>query len=228
VIRIGSVIDVAGRDVSDAPQRGGDGWVADGIEHNGARRGFARAGELGEPRRLRRAERLRRLGRSRRRARSGAFRRLRDRLARIAHRNVSGSMSVASGSTASTTAWAARPGHRDPTCSRAWVPRRRRRLVGDDLDLRTERIGRVLGGDDREFVGVQAHERADREQAHQVDEPLQQHLVERGLPCSPMMLRMRTVAMPSGTAVAAQRVEDVGNRHDHRAQVQLAAADLLG
>ena len=51
--------------------------------------------------------------------------------------------------------------------------------VREDLHLRPERIGRMFGGHDRELVGVQPHEVADRKESHQVDEPLQQRLVER-------------------------------------------------
>src|SRR5947208_16719328 len=51
--------------------------------------------------------------------------------------------------------------------------------VHDDLHLRPERIGRVLGGDDRELARVEAYQIADRKQPHEVDETLEQRLVER-------------------------------------------------
>src|SRR5712691_12079712 len=51
--------------------------------------------------------------------------------------------------------------------------------VHDDLHLRPERIGRVLGGDDRDLARVEAYQIADRKQPHQVDETLEQRLVER-------------------------------------------------
>ena len=92
-----------------------------------------------------------------------------------------------------------------------------------------ERVRRVLRGDDRELVGVQAHEVADRKQSHQVDEPLQQRLIERRIA---LLAHDRADArgrQPLAVrAVASERVEDVGNADDHRAEVQLAAADVLG
>ena len=86
----------------------------------------------------------------------------------------------------------------------------------------------MLRGDHGDFVAAQPHEVADRKQSHQVDEAFEQRLVE-----GRVALLAHDAADPRGCqplpvrTVAAQRVEDVGDRHDHRAQVQLAAADLL-
>ena len=71
----------------------------------------------------------------------------------------------------------------------------------------------MLGGDDGELVRAEANQSADREQPHQVDEPLQQRLVERRV-----VLFAHDAADADGRqpfavrAVAAQRVEHVGDR----------------
>jgi hypothetical protein len=52
------------RDVGDAAERGGDGRMAAGIQHDRARGGLARPCEISEPRRFSRAERCRRIDRN--------------------------------------------------------------------------------------------------------------------------------------------------------------------
>ncbi len=86
----------------------------------------------------------------------------------------------------------------------------------------------MFRSDHREILRVQADERADRKEAHQIHEALQQRLVERRI-----ALLAHDAANAHGRkplpvrTVAAQRIEDVRNRHDHRAQIQLPAPDIL-
>ena len=142
------------------PSVGGDGGMAARVEQDGARRGLARACKVDEAARCFVASSRRERSTSRRYQRyvSGsipAVLRI-DRLddgARHDRRGSSRSQVLVSSGSSSMSPCA----------------------VADDLHLRAERIGRMLGRDDRDLVRAQPDQVADREQPHQVDEPLEQH-----------------------------------------------------
>src|SRR5262249_3582149 len=100
--------------------------------------------------------------------------------------------------------------------------------VADDLHLRPERIARMFCGDDRQLLRTQSYEIPDGEQPHEIDEALEERLVEGRIALlahdGADAIRREPLAVRS---VASERVEDVGNRHDHRAEIQLPAADVL-
>jgi hypothetical protein len=101
--------------------------------------------------------------------------------------------------------------------------------IAHDLHLRPERIGRMFVRHHADLLGREPHQRADGEEADEVDEPAQQLLVERRV----VLLahdRLDAVARQplAVDAVAAQRVVDVGDADDLRAEIEAAVADVPG
>src|ERR1700674_3606053 len=86
----------------------------------------------------------------------------------------------------------------------------------------------MLGRDHRELLGAQAHEIADGEEPHQVDESLQERLVEGrvALLAHDGPDARGGESLPVRT-VAPERLEDVSDSDDHRTQVERPAADAF-